>query len=337
MESNPKITIIVPVYKVESFLSRCLDSIMNQTFYDWECILVDDGSPDKSGVICDEYAEIDARFKVLHVENGGVSKARNIGMRQARGEFVTFIDSDDFIDTKFIEALYEPCKKDKKIDFVHAGCVNYLEDGQITLNQAYENFIGDDKAMIFERFRGLIVSKLFCLDKIRAHNIRFDEEMKYGEDMVFTIDYLTYSKKYALIDSTAYFYVQRSDSAMHTLNNINYEMALHSFLHRYDSVKKYIEMNKVPEFYCRLRYEQTAYSLFWAISTLSMMDLPFSVKIFHIRKDFCAEHYNMVEHIALKIRYVPIYLCKNNCPILGMLLMIVLHKIRFVVKNIIRK
>jgi len=93
----PKISIIVPVYKVEEYLCRCLDSIVEQTFIDWECIVVDDGSPDNSGKICDEYAEKDERFKVIHKPNEGVAKARLTGFNNAIGDYVVFVDSDDYI------------------------------------------------------------------------------------------------------------------------------------------------------------------------------------------------------------------------------------------------
>lgn len=93
----PLISIIVPVYNVEGTLNRCIDSILNQTFSDWELFLIDDGCTDKSGKICDEYASKDGRIKVFHKENGGVSSARNVGLDNAKGEWITFCDSDDFV------------------------------------------------------------------------------------------------------------------------------------------------------------------------------------------------------------------------------------------------
>lgn len=94
---NPLISIIVPIYNAESTLNRCIDSIINQSFDDWELLLIDDGSKDQSGKICDEYATKDSRIKVFHKENGGVSSARNLGLDNALGKWITFIDSDDKI------------------------------------------------------------------------------------------------------------------------------------------------------------------------------------------------------------------------------------------------
>ena len=93
---TPKISVIVPVYNVEKYLPRCIDSILSQTFTDFELLLIDDGSPDNCGKICDEYAAKDSRVRVFHKPNGGVSSARNLGLDNARGEWIAFIDSDDF-------------------------------------------------------------------------------------------------------------------------------------------------------------------------------------------------------------------------------------------------
>ena len=103
---NPEISIIIPVYKAEKYLRRCLDSVLSQTLSNWECILVDDGSPDQSGAICDEYAAKDSRFRVIHKPNGGVSSARNEGLDTAKGEFICFIDSDDWVGPKYLEHLH---------------------------------------------------------------------------------------------------------------------------------------------------------------------------------------------------------------------------------------
>ena len=102
----PEISIIVPVYKVEKYLNRCIDSILAQSFPDFELILVDDGSPDKSGKICDDYAAKDSRVKVIHKENAGVSAARNSGLAMSSGSYIMFCDSDDFVDKNWCGALY---------------------------------------------------------------------------------------------------------------------------------------------------------------------------------------------------------------------------------------
>lgn len=105
MKINPKISVIVPVYKVEKYLRRCVDSILNQTYKNFELLLIDDGSPDSSGKICDDYSKIDCRVKVIHKENGGLSSARNVGIKASSGEYLNFVDSDDWLEFDCLEYL----------------------------------------------------------------------------------------------------------------------------------------------------------------------------------------------------------------------------------------
>ena len=104
-----KISIIIPVYNSENTLRRCIDSVLNQTFTDFECLLIDDGSKDRSGEICDEYAQMDSRVRVFHKENGGVSSARNVGLDNARGEWITFCDSDDTVTAEWLQNAARIC------------------------------------------------------------------------------------------------------------------------------------------------------------------------------------------------------------------------------------
>ena len=109
---KPKISIIIPMYNVEKYLKRCLDSVRAQTFTDFQAILVDDGSPDKSGEIAESYAALDKRFIVVHKENGGLSDARNVGMSKASGEYIMYLDSDDFIHPQTMEIAYSLAQRD---------------------------------------------------------------------------------------------------------------------------------------------------------------------------------------------------------------------------------
>ena len=116
MESNKlTISVIVPVYNTELYLHRCIDSILSQTFTDFELLLINDGSTDRSGEICDEYAGKDKRVRVFHKENGGVSSARNIGLDEARGEWIAFVDSDDWVSPKLLEILHGEAEKGKHV------------------------------------------------------------------------------------------------------------------------------------------------------------------------------------------------------------------------------
>ena len=123
--NRPKISVIVPVYNAEKYLYNCINSILTQTFTDFELLLINDGSKDKSGEICEEYVAKDSRIRVFHKENGGVSSARNLGLREALGEYVVFIDADDeFLDENSIQILYQP-----EFDMSICGYINYNVDG----------------------------------------------------------------------------------------------------------------------------------------------------------------------------------------------------------------
>lgn len=161
MNRNILISIIVPVYNTEKYLSACIESILGQTFTNFELILVNDGSKDESGVICDTFSQIDNRIQVIHKSNGGVSSARNSGLEIARGKWITFIDSDDFIKPTFLENLYKPIYEDSKIEFVHGGACNWSNGQVVGYNQRYEDRIGDDPSDLFISSRGLMFSKLF--------------------------------------------------------------------------------------------------------------------------------------------------------------------------------
>lgn len=115
------ISIVVPVYNVEKYLKKCLDSVISSSYKDWECILVDDGSKDNSGLICDEYVKKDSRFRVIHKQNGGLSSARNAGMEVAKGKWLMFIDSDDFISPHRIQSLFQCSVEHPDADMIMGG------------------------------------------------------------------------------------------------------------------------------------------------------------------------------------------------------------------------
>ena len=111
----PELSIIMPVYKVEKYISRCLDSILKQTFREFELIIIDDGSPDQSGLIADHYAKLDERIRIIHQENKGVSEARNVGIKNARGTYIGFVDSDDYIEPDMYSIMLQEMKLHKVI------------------------------------------------------------------------------------------------------------------------------------------------------------------------------------------------------------------------------
>ena len=182
-----KISVIVPVYNAEKYLYRCIDSILAQTFTDFELLLVNDGSKDNSGKICDEYAAKDSRVRVFHKENGGVSSARNVGLDNVKGEWVTFCDSDDSVEKCWLEFFI---RNTKGVELVLQGFNNdiYLKDVSIF---SYEGSVDELLKLLHRKsIVGYCYLKLFRTNIIQNNNIRFVEEVKFREDEDFVLKYL---------------------------------------------------------------------------------------------------------------------------------------------------
>lgn len=230
----PQISVIVPVYNVELYLHRCIDSLLSQTFTDFELILVDDGSTDKSGKICDQYAKKDSRIKVIHKRNEGVSVARNTALEIASGQYTTFCDSDDYCLSMWLEDLINAMRKS------NAGLVlsNYQEVDED------ENFIqlgirhygtwdtSNEKGKIDYIIRRVLGKKtewngwaiwasLFHTEFIKKYKIQFCASCaNFAEDLGFVLEYLLFCDSVVCIDSCQYCYVQHSNSMMSNSLNI---------------------------------------------------------------------------------------------------------------------
>lgn len=221
----PKVSIIVPVYKVETYLHRCIDSIFAQTFTDWELLLIDDGSPDRSGEICDEYAQKDKRIRVFHKKNGGVSSARNLGLNNACGDWTTFVDSDDFLDSTSLSKMLDLTKHYDSDLFcfkfrISNGlkCDTFLNDSD--LEKTAISKISKDtmikKILTYQTNCGPW-AKLFKTEKLKKH--RFDETLRIGEDLLLNISYISNLQK-PIIQSNVcvYNYYMNPQSVMHSKN-----------------------------------------------------------------------------------------------------------------------
>ena len=202
----PRFSIIVPVYNVERYLQECVDSILAQTVSDFELILVNDGSTDKSGEICDTYSEKDSRVSVIHQANAGSSTARNRGIENARGQYISFIDSDDTITSRYLEAFLPGIEKDAELCV--QGLIEHVE-GQETYKKEFTETYhlsvvsALDAGML--HFRGP-VCKLFCADIIRKYNIAFPKHIVYGEDAVFFYSYLSHVSTVYSTAECCYYY-----------------------------------------------------------------------------------------------------------------------------------
>lgn len=213
---TPLISIVVPVYKVEAYLDRCVQSIVDQTYRNLEIILVDDGSPDNCPAICDAWAAKDSRIKVIHKENGGLSDARNAGMAVATGSYMGFIDSDDYIAPGMYQLLYDRMIADDS-DIAACGVEMVFEDGSPTrsLTKSGSCVLEQESAMeavVRESWlKQPVWYKLYKTDQIR--DIPFPVGM-YHEDVFWTWQAVARAKRVSVFDTPCYYYIQRSGSIM---------------------------------------------------------------------------------------------------------------------------
>lgn len=200
-----KISIIVPVYNAEKTLHKCVDSIINQSYKDWELLLVDDGSIDRSALICDDYVKQDKRIKVFHKQNGGVSSARNVGLDNVKGEWVSFIDSDDWVEIDYLENLYSSDKYDLVASY-------YIAEGwREWVSVPFKNCAYGKDCM-----REFLIDclfdftfpfgKLFRYSIIKLHNLRFDINISYGEDTLFIYQFIQYINSAQTTSKVTYHY-----------------------------------------------------------------------------------------------------------------------------------
>lgn len=214
------ISVIVPVYNVEKYLKKCINSIINQSFKKIEIILINDGSTDKSGVICDKLAKQDLRIKVIHQENAGVSVARNVGIELAQGEYICFVDSDDYLPYNAIEVLYNQITENN----VDLCCGSWTKITAIKTkkndNQTSIIDLSDKEAinkyMRLEEVNGP-VAKLYKRDIILDNNLRFAKGIKIGEDAIFNYQYINKCKQVMFVSDNVYYYNKlNSGSATHS-------------------------------------------------------------------------------------------------------------------------
>ena len=211
----PKISIIIPVYQVEKYLTKCIESIIKQTFFNFELILIDDGSTDSSGDICDEYARIDNRIIVIHQKNQGVSAARNKGLDIAGGEYIAFVDADDFIEKDTYDFLYKNLQVNQA-DISICGLYHYYDENNIIYSKTQIcNTLSKEDAIRLVMQGDVIsvnpVNKLFARNVI--NKIRFLNDIAYAEDAYFTIEVLSNSSKIFVDTTPKYYYVHRLGSA----------------------------------------------------------------------------------------------------------------------------
>lgn len=218
--NDPLISIIIPIYNAAGYLPKCLDGILHQTFQDFEVILVDDGSRDGSPQICDDYAARDARFRVIHKPNEGVSASRNRGLDEARGEWICFMDSDDWVKEDFLEN-FEPEGLAHRSMLVEQGFFHYHEtraSRRYPVAPERERFLStrslEDLTAGQVLTNGYVFAKLFRKDLIERNGIRFNTALSIHEDHIFVWDYLRVAEEVHVLPGISYFYLKKDGHSL---------------------------------------------------------------------------------------------------------------------------
>lgn len=222
----PSISIIVPIYNSEENLGRCLNSISNQAFTDFEVLLINDGSTDKSGEICEEYSKKDCRFHVFHQSNKGVSAARNLGLENVNGKWFTFVDSDDILYPNALSTYVSHVSDD--IDLVSEYYNKIDNDGnllqcvpqKISKKIKYEDALIDQYRPLAGMFNGYLWTRMFRTSVMTKHKLRFNEQIYIKEDGLFIVEFICKSLRDVFIDTeTVYGYIQNESSVMRGLQH----------------------------------------------------------------------------------------------------------------------
>lgn len=209
MKTNPIISVIVPVYKAEQYIHRCINSIISQSFIYWELLLIDDGSPDKSGTICDEYALRDNRVRVIHKENGGVSSARQVGLDSANGDYIIHVDPDDWVDSEMLSELYHVAVSDNS-DIVFCDYYLSFEKKDIYVSQMPKSLNHFDllNQLLGQELHGACWNKLIKRSLFQKHDIRFPIDVIRWEDLWVTCSLLMHNISISYVNKAFYHYDQ---------------------------------------------------------------------------------------------------------------------------------
>ena len=245
METNkPLISVIIPVYKVEEYLPACIDSVLAQTYENLEIILVDDGSPDNCGKICDEYAEKDSRIKVIHKENGGLSSARNAGLREMSGDYVGFVDSDDSIEPEMYETLYNAVAQNGADISIckFRRCKNQLGDGPRSAEDIGPTLIFERNEalkylLLSKYYGGHVCNKLFKREVLDG--VFLDETTLFIEDLEFTTRVFLRTSKVCFTPVALYNYLTRDSSLLSSPFSPKHYTAHESSLKIIETLKKH--------------------------------------------------------------------------------------------------
>lgn len=224
MKNTPLITVIVPVYNVEDYLEKCLNSIITQTYKNLDILLINDGSTDNSGVICDKYSLIDNRIRVFHQDNRGVSEARNLGLNNSYGEYIGFVDPDDWIEPEMYEVLLNKLLINNSEISICGHTIYHSNDAfDVRTNSLLEGIIYKKEALTYlldiNLYEGYLWNKLFSAKLINKFNLRFNKNLAICEDLLFVACYMLNLEYIYYIPKPLYNYIERQGSAINSYSS----------------------------------------------------------------------------------------------------------------------
>ena len=209
----PKVSVIVPVFNSEQYLKQCVDSILAQSYPDFEVLLIDDGSTDNSSDICDEYDAQDNRIRAIHILNQGVSHARNVGIEIACGQYITFVDSDDYISPNFLASAVNRMESDDQLDFIQFSIERFDAAGPFYIEDSPDATLTLKDFIEYDEFRGSTCISLMKTQIIKSIGLSFNTDLKLGEDQAFLYEYISNCRKCSKVSDICYHYRSNSLSA----------------------------------------------------------------------------------------------------------------------------
>lgn len=254
MNQEPMLSVIVPVYKTEAYLPECIESILNQTYENFELILIDDGSPDSCPAICDTYAKKDPRIIVIHKENGGVSSARNEGIRQSRGKYLIFVDSDDYLENRMFEVMLRG--SGAGVDCICASIRYVYQDvsrntdcplpsASIEMSEEMNHYFGQ----IQDNYGfSAPYAKLYKRDLILEKKLEFDQNFSILEDGIFVSSYLKHCRRCMFLSDILYNYRQAEEESLMKRFHQNADMALLAYYEQTKWVKEILDEENKKRF-----------------------------------------------------------------------------------------
>ncbi len=333
--SEDKVSVIIPVYNVEKYLERSVYSIINQTYGNIEIILVDDGSTDGSGRLCDVLAQKDGRIRVLHKNNGGLSSARNAGLEMAEGTYIYFLDSDDYVRNNLLEDCIHNIGDAGLISFGYEAVDEHDNKlGSMEFSKGVYQLTTEEETLRFisqQLFKYRVAwsawSKVFRMSVIRENDLRFVDNNKiFAEDILFVIMYLLCCDQVKCVEQRYYLYVKRSGSIMHTITDtkLNEMIQLGKCLERFIKVKgfNYINQNYAYLFHLILSdrvKSLNARRVSEITKGISQENYAYLCQMYHI--DF-NDYQHSREQLGLKTRiervlYGKVFINKSNLALLG--------------------